>query len=362
MRARSKSISKLSQGRRGLAALSAAGLSPATATPEQLAGLIDTYAQTHGRQTLIDVDTDRGNSTLYRSSVSGVVGLRAGLRQACADGGRSGNVYLSSVTERGVRVGYGNPVDSSIVSEFCAGYSQMAFDLGNDPIPALVIVMSEGKVARLHAYLGVAASERLASVRPDVPSSYRGLHECHTYMRDAAVFGLCETECERAGEGGKLRRTCLTRDLETGATYVDYESSSRGQDLTEHGRGKKQARRKLTSRYQMTEASATRVHDYLCSMDLYGLWPVEDCDYMFLTLCPSRDDFMAQPISSDLVNQRLKQHLTAMGEYEGETSHSLKRTGIVRSPLDDAALAKAVSLSPETIAYYRRPTSAELRQ
>jgi len=99
MRAKSKSKSKQAQGRRGVQAFYSAGLQPASVTPDQVAELLDEFARTHGRQVIRDTDPTIGDTTTYQSSYSGVVAMRAGLRQACIDAGRSGSEFFGCVSE-----------------------------------------------------------------------------------------------------------------------------------------------------------------------------------------------------------------------------------------------------------------------
>ena len=60
------------------------------------------------------------------------------------------------------------------------------------------------------------------------------------HARDRAHAAMSYSCGERAGEMGKIRLDSLLFDFATGDVAVNYEATTRGADLTKHGRGKKQ--------------------------------------------------------------------------------------------------------------------------
>jgi hypothetical protein len=160
---------------------------------------------------------------------------------------------------------------------------------------------------------------------------------------------------ERSTEAGKMRFDMLRFSPDFARVEaVDYESAPRGTDLTEHGRGKKQSRRKRTSAYAVpADADFPLINapvvlaDYVARRVSAGrLCASTSPGYLFLTAT-------GRPMDAPYVTARLKRFLTDMGECAGETSHSLCRGGRIASPLSNAELARLLSLTTETIALYR---------
>ena len=152
-----------------------------------------------------------------------------------------------------------------------------------------------------------------------------------------------------------MRLDCLGR-LPDGRLVVDYEATRRGVNLSRTGRGKKQARRKTTRAYAIPAAASAVIDHYLDMMSSFGAWPAlteNEPRFIFPLLTRARDAFRNTPLTASHVRKRLKQHLTAMGEWEGETSHSLKRGSLMLSSLSDAELAECTSLTVPTIRRYR---------
>jgi hypothetical protein len=360
--AHGKSSSKLGNLELAKGELRQRRLGVKTVTPAQLVDVMDRYARTHGRTPMLDGE--------YTASVSALGGLANGLTQLLDMSGRAGKSYLSGVTRVGgaksrsfESVSLGNPMRAPDVVDFITGYRTLAFDYANDPVAAALF--TSGKLGRLMAYLRDRA---LRVVIDNHPAGRRVIVEACTLYRDAAHAALSVDGFERAGESGKARRECLSFDSDGGLVF-DFEAGARGQDLRGGtGRGKKQDKRARTAAYTMalvaasanTEARAlcvpSAVRRYVDAMDKERLWPVRaegEPYYLFPLLASSRNEFVNKPLNAGAVTSRLKGHLTAMGEYSGETSHSYKRTGLLRSPLSDAEAAKRASLAEATVAYYR---------
>ena len=152
-----------------------------------------------------------------------------------------------------------------------------------------------------------------------------------------------------------MRLDCLGR-LPDGRMVLDFEATAPGVDLGAYGRGKKQSRRKKTAAYAIPIDTTAVIDQYLRLVSEYRAWPVlgqGEPRFLFPLLTPARDAFKNKPLTASHVRKRLQQHLTAMGEWEGETSHSLKRGCLMLSSLSDAELAQCTSLTVPTIRLYR---------
>jgi hypothetical protein len=168
---------------------------------------------------------------------------------------------------------------------------------------------------------------------------------------------------ERAGEAGKLRDDCFLIDPETGAVGIDYEATARGADLTAFGRGKKQARRKITRAYDVPRHDDPRLDAglifrcYVRAMREHGFLLPSGSDapsvYVFPVTSATGLGFDNKPCSAGVVTARLQKHLKALDMFDGETSHGLKRGGMIASPLSNEALARLVSLTSGTVERYR---------
>jgi hypothetical protein len=135
--------------------------------------------------------------------------------------------------------------------------------------------------------------------------------------------------------------------------------------LRVHVRTAMQARRKITRAYMVPRHTDPRLDagpiliGYLRLVQYYrGFFPAlfnndSGPAYIFTTLNESRSAFTSSPLSAGTVTHRLVTHLTALGTYAGETSHSLKRGGLIASPLSNAELARLPSLTEGTITRYR---------
>jgi hypothetical protein len=209
----------------------------------------------------------------------------------------------------------------------------------------------------LSTHLAVEFGEAVARA-PDAAGIVRAL----ALLRDRALFSIARSCAERAGEAGKLRDDCFLFDPDSGAVGIDYEATQRGADLTAHGRGKKQARRKITRAYEVPRHDDPRMdagsilRGYLRAMHEHGyLQPRESGApvYIFPVVSATGAGFDNKPCSAGVVTARLQKHLKALGAFDGETSHSLKRGGMMASPLSNEALARLVSLTPGTVARYR---------
>jgi hypothetical protein len=254
-------------------------------------------------------------------------------------------------------VGIGNPADSVEVGELVGGYTQLFFDHGLDPQSACPI--SEPKLRRLSDFLAVSASINISE-----PSTV--LH-AFTLLRDRSHALLSVAGGERASEAGKLREDSLSiippSSSECSARLVvDYEECVRGTDLTATGRGKKQSKRKKTRAYAVPPNRAleldasTALLSYRRLMTQFGMWPPlapGEPRFLFPLMALDHKSFQNKPLAATHVRKSLKVHLTAMGEFAGETSHSLKRAGLMLSDLSNEDLARATSLTVPTIQRYR---------
>jgi hypothetical protein len=124
-----KSASKNAQQRQAADELRKQRVNPSTITPTGLVSLLDRFARTHGR-TAVSLD-----GVNYVSSASGLVCHLAGLRQVFTAAGRSGDY----ADVPGSDVGNGNPADSQVVADYMAGYAQLHFDKGMDPVAAVPV-------------------------------------------------------------------------------------------------------------------------------------------------------------------------------------------------------------------------------
>jgi hypothetical protein len=367
--AHGKSKTKLANFAAAKSWLRARRLNPRMITPDQLVGTLDKFAQERGRTPMHDGD--------YMAAASTVAGLANGLGQLMETVGRSGELYLAGVARVGpaatgfATAAVGNPMHAPVVTDYLHGYRTLSFDNGNDPVAAVIFV--NGKLDRLHAYRRKCALDLAISRFP----AGRAVLVCATaFLRDAAHAALATAGFERASEAGKLRRECLSFRGD-GALVIDFERAERGQNLEAHtGRGKKQDKRGTTPAYVIapdaSEAAAgasahcpiALLREYVGAMDEYRLWPARaagEPHYLFLLLARGGKEFQNKPLNAGAVTARMRSHLTAMEEYNGETSHSLKRTGLAESPLSDIDAAGRAALAPETVAYYRdqrRPTRA----
>ena len=252
----------------------------------------------------------------------------------------------------------GNPADAPAVVAFVGGYAQTLFDLGLDAVPA--VPLSPEKLTAVSRSLDVEAMEALAFGAAVSPVTAASL------LRDRALFLVAGCGGDRGSEAGKLRRECFRglRHSSGGPDLViDYESTRRGQDLSAHGRGKKQSRRKRTSAYRLHRLSSglgpfDAVVKYLHFMDTYGLWAPrgpEEPFYVFPVVARGGGSFTNTPLAANAISSRLKAHLTVAGCFAGETSHSLRRGHFVSSPLTSDELSKVVSVTRQTIELYRDP-------
>jgi integrase len=212
--------------------------------------------------------------------------------------------------------------------------------------------------------------------------------------RDLTLFMYAWSCGERAGEAGKLRQDCVAIH-DDGRVAIDYEATERGLDLTRLGRGKKQVTfavrawfrdveifinnekqvnktccfRPFQAKRARTAAiwvpSAVDVHlDAAAALRVYGDMrtahpkffgvPADgEPNFLFTALVRDGSHFGTTPLSANAVTDRLQGYLIEMGQFNGETSHSLKRGGLVASELSNSELAKMVSLTEGTIARYR---------
>ena len=211
----------------------------------------------------------------------------------------------------------GNPAVTFRVRKWVSGYSEELWRAGYREGSA--VPLSPAKLVSLLSYLdtqstrtGISGLDMLAS------------------LRDALCYLYCWRSAMRGKEAGKLELSDLYRDRD-GEVPVDFPLSlvlPADTLLVVCCHGSKTVRRQLCDPVLFTSGGphtldfVARLTFYLNACTQLGFGVTR---YMFRPRVPGNRVLAETPYSNSSLSTNLRAHLTAMGEYGGESMHSFRR-------------------------------------
>ena len=245
--------------------------------------------------------------------------------------------------------GRGNPCKAFALPHFVRAYAREAHHAGY--ASASAVPMSADKVARLLRHLDLASAAETQ------------LDRLWLILRDSALVCYLWVSGQRAGDAGRLR----VGDVRAGPSSIQhlplpfspFPAIGSRFCVVPFQTKTSQDRRAMPITFAVAGATslfclATRLERYARVCVALGRPLLDPRGFLFPS---SRDP--NRPVTSSLLNTRLRQHLEAMGAWEGETSHSFRR-GSLQSvaaggvPLSHVA-AHGQIRSEATLARYLHP-------
>lgn len=274
--------------------------------------------------------------------------------------------HLSSVFESLGRHGpydastcCGNPCDCPNVRAYKAGYQQVMWQAGYQETPAVPI--TQDKVLALVAYLHKGARAAPTAL------------EAISLLRDALLVEHAWLTAYRGKEGGML---CLP-DLHS-ATHAPLFPS--GYDptvplpehlvtLPTHGTKTNRRGRSYQDPVYFHQETSDPAHCFLSHLwvflQLCHLTGHTITHYIMRPLLPSKKGFKEAPYSSSSFAKLIQSHLTTLGMYSGETSHSFRRGTLQATAAKSGRQAAALHgniKSPKVLSLYLHPARHMTKQ
>ena len=236
----------------------------------------------------------------------------------------------------------GNPVESTLIANYCKGYKLEAWRAGY--LEGSAVPMQLEKVTQLVDYLDQA----LADAQPGIPQLL--------IQRDIVLITLMWETALRGNNCGKLQWSDFSLPEGQPAPFPLPGPMQTGFSLVIRTNGTKTVKGQRSGPFTLT-ATDDRPHSCLPRLGQYlhlrfPAGQIATSQFLFSPQALDQSSFANRGMTASAINHRLTKHLQDAGLYEGESNHGFRRGQIqsmIAAGLERTAISQVTQIKTASV-------------